>query len=234
MPRTRLVVGDAGTLAIEVARGVHEPDPYAGSFASTMRLREGERVLDLGCGAGTYALAAARRGARVVATDKDPRAVACTLANARRNGLTLDGRVGSLFEPVQGERFDAIVATLPQLPAPEPIDVPTRYGGRDGLDLLRELALRAPRHLAPKGRLYALVTGWAGPEAVAALLAARGFSARVAARTKRAFQPAEYDGYQPGLFAYLDAHARARGGRPAYARRGSWRYLEVSFLEALR
>jgi methylase of polypeptide subunit release factors len=158
--------------------------------------------------------------------------VACTLENGRRNGLDgkLSGRVGPLFEPVGRRRFDVIVTTLPQLPAPTPV-LATRYGGPDGLDLLRELAAQAGDHLAPGGRLYALVTGWAGPASVTELFEARGLSVRIAARASRAFQPIEYDRYAPGLFAYLDEHVRDRTDE-AYTRRGAWCYLNVVFLEA--
>ena len=53
----------------------------------------GRRVLELGCGLGLPALAAAAAGGRVVATDWAADAVAMTERNARHNGLALDARV---------------------------------------------------------------------------------------------------------------------------------------------
>ena len=151
-------------------RGVHRMDPYAGVFASAIRIRRGDRLLDLGCGSGAYAIAAATMGVgAVVATDVDPQAVEATRRNARRNGVEVDAREGSLFAPVRGERFDVIVTSLPQLPSPRPV-LPARYGGPDGLRFLRRLAKGAPAHLAPGGRLYALVTAWASPDRVTPLL----------------------------------------------------------------
>ena len=47
---------------------------------------DGRTVADVGCGSGILAIAAARRGARAVAVDLDPDAVAVTADNARRNG----------------------------------------------------------------------------------------------------------------------------------------------------
>src|SRR5207245_939517 len=124
-----------------------------------------------------------------------------------------------------------IVTSLPQLPAPGPV-LATRYGGRDGLRYFRRLAAEAPAHLEPGGRLYTLVTDWADPRVVTPLLERAGLRVRRAARAERAFQPIEYDLYRPGLFAYLDGRARAGIGR--YRRAGSWCYLGISFLEAVR
>jgi predicted nicotinamide N-methyase len=51
---------------------------------------EGRRVLELGCGLGPPSLAAARRGAAVLATDADPEALDLLKRNARDNGLNLE------------------------------------------------------------------------------------------------------------------------------------------------
>ena len=72
---------------------------------------EGRRVLDLGTGTAVLAIAAARRGARVVAVDIDPLAIDAARANAARNDVPIDARLGGI-EAVDGERFDVVVANL--------------------------------------------------------------------------------------------------------------------------
>ncbi|MEV3984186.1 class I SAM-dependent methyltransferase [Nonomuraea sp. NPDC049758] len=74
-------------------------------------------ALDIGTGTGVLAAVLARRGVeRVVATDRDPRAVACARDNVRRLGLS--GRVDvletDLFPP---GRAPLVVCNPPWLPA---------------------------------------------------------------------------------------------------------------------
>ena len=73
----------------------------------------GARVLDVGCGSGILAIAAARLGAAsVFGVDTDPIAVEATIANAARNDLAgrIAARAGSL--PSGGEAFDLVLANL--------------------------------------------------------------------------------------------------------------------------
>jgi len=77
------------------------------------RLREGGSVLDLGCGSGILAIAAARLGAgRVLGLDTDPIAVESAAANVRRNRLLRRVRVRRGTLPTGGPTFDLILANL--------------------------------------------------------------------------------------------------------------------------
>ncbi|MEQ8350228.1 MAG: 50S ribosomal protein L11 methyltransferase [Leptospiraceae bacterium] len=57
-----------------------------------------KRVLELGCGSGLAAVAFAKRGCEVTATDHDNQALDVTAAMARRNGVELDTDGLELFE----------------------------------------------------------------------------------------------------------------------------------------
>lgn len=70
----------------------------------------GRRVIDVGCGSGILSVAAALRGARVVAVDLDPDAIGFTAHNAARNEVTVDARRGSV-EQIRTPA-DVVVANL--------------------------------------------------------------------------------------------------------------------------
>src|SRR5262249_28311319 len=65
-------------------------DAGARALINTMVVGDGDRVLDLGCGSGAVALAAAFRASAVtvVAIDSHTRAVECTVQGAKLNELT--------------------------------------------------------------------------------------------------------------------------------------------------
>jgi methylase of polypeptide subunit release factors len=74
------------------------------------------KVLDYGTGTGFLAIQAAKRGAKVVATDMNPFAIECAKYNARINEVrsSIDFRMGKSFEPIkENEKFDVITAGMP-------------------------------------------------------------------------------------------------------------------------
>lgn len=74
-------------------------------------VRPGRSVLDVGCGSGVLAVAAARLGGDpVVAIDVDEVAVAATAANARRNAVSVDASAMPVAD-VAGS-FDVVMANI--------------------------------------------------------------------------------------------------------------------------
>lgn len=81
--------------------------------AADRGLVAGTRVLDVGCGSGILAIAAAKLGAAaVLGVDTDPIAIEATIANAARNRLAgrIAARAGSLPSGEAG--FDVVLANL--------------------------------------------------------------------------------------------------------------------------
>jgi release factor glutamine methyltransferase len=151
------------------------------------RAAAGCRILDIGLGSGCIAvsLAARQPEAEVWGVENSAEALAVARENAARNGVRLHFAAGSLFEPVQGERFDIIVSNPPYIPTadlaglePEVRDFEPRValdGGQDGLDFYRIIIPAAVGMLKPKGRLLVEV-GVGQAAAVRDMFAANKFS----------------------------------------------------------
>ncbi len=78
--------------------------------ALTMRVKPGSRVLDLGTGPGTQAIALAKRGFEVVATDIAPSAVRKAGHLAAREGVRIDFRVDNILDSrLEDASVDAVV-----------------------------------------------------------------------------------------------------------------------------
>jgi SAM-dependent methyltransferase len=91
---------------------------YADLVAEALAGRDlsGRLAFDVGTGTGVLAFLAARRGARVVATDAEPRAVACARENAARLGLA--GQVEVLEADLfPAGRADLVLCNPPWIPA---------------------------------------------------------------------------------------------------------------------
>lgn len=105
----------------------------------SLNIRPGMRVLDLGCGDGTTALPAARRGAEVLGVDIAQNLVAAGNERAKAAGLDnlrfQQGDASDLNELSDGQ-FDLVVSIFGAMFAPRPFDVAremvrvVRSGGR--------------------------------------------------------------------------------------------------------
>lgn len=91
--------------------------PAAHALAEHVARRDlrGRRVIELGCGLGLPALAAARAGAHVVATDVSREALELVARSARANALAVATAVVDLADPdairaLAAERIDLVLA----------------------------------------------------------------------------------------------------------------------------
>ncbi len=114
-------------------------------------------ALDLGTGCGVQALHLTRHAAGVVATDVNQRALAMAAFNATLNEATVDVRAGSLYEPVDGERFDLVVSNPPFVVSPATdARLVYRDSGLPGDEMVRRVVASVPAHLNPGGRAQVL------------------------------------------------------------------------------
>ena len=215
-----LVASDLGT-GIGGTRGPVRPDHVLGIGGASTTLAQltvrqpVDRALDLGTGCGVQALHLAQHSVVVVATDTNPRALAMAALTAGLNGVRLDLRRGSLFEPVDGERFDLVVSNPPFVVSPYP-RFEYRDAGMEADDLCRVIVEQASGHLADGGTCQLLanwlhVRGQDWRERVAGWLQLTGCDALVLQR--EVLDPMQYvetwlrdGGDEPGTPPYARAY----------------------------
>lgn len=175
-------------LELRIDRRVLIPRPetevLVGEVLGWARGRTGLHALDVGTGSGAIALSLALEGpfARIVATDVSSGALEVARENQRRAAppLEVEFRQGSVYDPVEGERFDTIVSNPPYIARAEAAGLePEVVGweptialvpGETGLEVITELVAGAPARLADGG-LLALEIGVMQAAAVERLLA---------------------------------------------------------------
>lgn len=113
-------------------------------------------VFDLGTGTGVLAAVLARRGARVVATDINPRAVTCARANLHRLGVADRTRVVEADLWPDG-RADLVVCNPPWLPARPTSALELGIYDPDS-DMLRRFLRGLPDHLVPGGEGWLILS----------------------------------------------------------------------------
>ena len=170
-------------LRIVVPPGVFRPRSDTWLLAQVL-CREaepaGSSVLDVCCGSGALAVAAARAGAaEVTAVDVSRRAVLAARLNARLNGVRVRVRRGDLFAPVREGGFDTIVSNPPYVPAAAdelPRRGPSRAwdAGRDGRALIDRIIDEAPAVLRPRGLLLLVQSSVTGVTATVERLVGAG------------------------------------------------------------
>ena len=107
-----------------------------------LSLREGSRVLDLGCGPGLYALGLARLGARVVGVDVSRRSLGHLLEASAAENLPIETVHGSYLEAdLDGPHDAAILIYEDYCAQPRPAP-PTADPGTRGAATRRSAGLR--------------------------------------------------------------------------------------------
>ncbi|WP_280463848.1 class I SAM-dependent methyltransferase [Nocardia carnea] len=117
---------------------------------------EPPRVFDLGTGTGVLAAVLARRGARVVATDINPRAVHCARANLHRLGIADRARVVEADLWPTG-RADLVVCNPPWLPARPTSTLELGIYDQDSA-MLRRFLRELTDHLTPGGEGWLILS----------------------------------------------------------------------------
>jgi S-methylmethionine-dependent homocysteine/selenocysteine methylase len=176
---------------LELPELTFDPDVFVPTLGSLLvwkhlfrtRAGEGLQCLDVGCGSGLLAVQLALNGAEHVhAVDIQRQAVASTLANAFRNGVSdrVSGAEVDLYMLEPDRTYDLVVASLYQMPV-DPFEQagghrPLDYWGRNLVDHLLRLL---PRLLAEGGTALVMQLSILSRLQTQALVDEHGLRARV-------------------------------------------------------
>jgi len=101
-------------------------EPHAQALADACAIEPGTSVLDVAAGNGNFALAAARRGASVTATDITPKMVELGRARSAAAGLTIEWSEADAEKlPFADASFDVVASVFGAMFAPQPLLVAT-------------------------------------------------------------------------------------------------------------
>ncbi len=145
-------------------------DPGTLLLAETMIIKDGWRILDLGCGYGVLGILAAKLAPNglVYMVDINKQAVRLAKLNAKLNNVS-NVRVlwGDLYKPVKNEIFNTIISNPPQAA---------------GLDILRIIIRDSLKHLDRRGLLQIVAKHNKGGARLYALMKKYFGNAKVLAR----------------------------------------------------
>jgi len=172
-------IGDKFTIDLDVYNNVFYPTSTTNTLLRNLRTSltsHPKTLLDLGCGCGVVSVVLGKISmstAKIYASDLSESAVMNAKHNARKHGISLDCRRGSLFEPWNDMKFDLIFCDVPGIAEsiarkttwyPPGIPCDSGYDGTRGtLSVLDQ----AHEFLTPEGRLYFGVASLSSIEVIA-------------------------------------------------------------------
>ncbi len=118
-------------------------DDGTAALVRAMEIQPDETLLDLGCGTGLLALAAARRGAHVTAVDADLRAIESARLTLQANAIAGEVHLSDCAQAVLDRRFDVVLC-----------NPPFHQGVGVEYDVAHQMVRDAATVLRPGGRLY--------------------------------------------------------------------------------
>jgi len=179
------------SVELEIEKGVFIPRPETELLVEEV-LKEAEKfsqdlfILEIGVGSGAISIALAKelRGAKIVATDVSPRALAVAAKNIKNHSL--QDRISLvrcyLFPPLAG-RFDVIVSNPPYVSWQEYVLLPPEIKNYEppealladdgGIAVHRRIIVAAPMYLKDRGFLF-LEMGFGQGEALVKIIEQTG------------------------------------------------------------
>ncbi len=209
------------------------PSEYTGMLLQAIRCLPDPpadcEAAEIGVGSGVLLASLALRGiGRLRGTDTHPAAIRA--AETLLDGMHLAGRIelslGSVWEPLEGERFDLVVANLPQFPTDRPVDADRvaswATGGPDGRRVLDPFLAGLGDHLRPGGIALITHSTIAGLARTRAMLTEQGLGCTSLITTQVLMAPPKA--------ALLPPETWARADDLGLAAVGPYRFIEAHVL----
>ena len=158
------------SISVSEHENVYPPSEDSQFLIESLDVREGEKILEIGCGSGIVSMHCASNGASVTCVDINPDAVELTKKNFSDNDLKAEILHSDLYSSVNG-RFDTIVFNLPYLPVDDEGMLAKAWsGGEDGMGPLPELLKGSKDRLLPGGRVVIVVSSLMDQDRLSSLL----------------------------------------------------------------
>lgn len=160
---------DKPLIIIEKHKDIFSPSITTCLLVEHIKIEPGNFVCDMGTGTGILGILAHKLGAgKVLFVDRDENALFLAEKNAIKNKCQgYETRKSILFENID-EKFDVILANLPQIPIAQELEsiiLPKDNGGGVfGNKVVLEFVQQAIDHLHPNGRIYLPIFGISSPD----------------------------------------------------------------------
>lgn len=209
------------------------PSEYTGLLLQAIQLLPdlpaNTRAAEIGIGSGVVLASLGLRGiGRLRGVDSHPAALRATAALLERLGLADRAALslGSVWEQLDGERFDLVVANLPQYPSEQPAEAHRvaswSAAGPDGRRIMDPFLAGLGAHLRPGGVALITHSTIIGLARTQAILADQGLGCTSLLASQVLLSP--------GKAALLPAASWTRTDQPGLRAVGPYRFIEAQVL----
>jgi release factor glutamine methyltransferase len=181
-------------IKFETCQQVYVPAEDTFLLADNLLVHKGDLVLEIGTGTGIIGLNASKTALKVVATDINPYAIKCAIANKKLNNVkNMEIRNGNLFNPVLNEKFDLVLFNTPYLPSEKDEIVDDHLdaawnGGINGREIIDPFLDNVKNHLNNKGTVQLVQSSLSDIEKSCKKLKKMGFNVKITARERFFFE----------------------------------------------
>lgn len=153
---TRKFVVEKTTILVD--SGVFPPATDSLLLAQNIKAVEGKKILDLGCGAGTFSIIAGKKGASGIAADINPKAVENSKKNFLKHRVNFKAVKSNLFQNIPEQKFDIIVVNGPFADGKPSQFI--EYAMLGFNNFYKNFFKKVGEYLKPSGKILLVQAGW--------------------------------------------------------------------------